>query len=86
TGSTQVENVAQAGDTVATFIASDLDGDNVTYSISSGNASCYFEIEDSSTGVVTLTGAGKRALANDALVDATYTLGVTANDGTTNST
>ncbi|MGL0992690.1 Ig-like domain-containing protein, partial [Vibrio vulnificus] len=33
TGSTQVENVAKAGDTVATFTASDLDGDDVTYSI-----------------------------------------------------
>ncbi|SQD76479.1 protein of unknown function [Moritella yayanosii] len=86
TGSTQVENVAQAGNTVATFIASDLDGDNVTYSISSGNDNNYFEIKDDRSGVVTLTAAGKTALANDALVDATYTLGVTANDGTVNST
>ncbi|WP_162629300.1 cadherin repeat domain-containing protein, partial [Moritella yayanosii] len=86
TGSTQVENVAQAGNTVATFIASDLDGDNVTYSISSGNDNNYFEIKDDRSGVVTLTAAGETALANDALVDATYTLGVTANDGTVNST
>ncbi|NQY58352.1 MAG: tandem-95 repeat protein, partial [Ilumatobacteraceae bacterium] len=85
TGSTKVENVGQAGDTVATFIASDLDGANVTYSISSGNDNNYFEIKDDSSGVVTLTVEGEAALANDALVDVIYTLGVTANDGTVDS-
>ncbi|MGR3260120.1 cadherin repeat domain-containing protein, partial [Vibrio vulnificus] len=34
------------------------------------------------TGVVTLTAAGETALANDALTDTDYRLGVTANDGT----
>ncbi|MFT6986451.1 MAG: CshA-type fibril repeat protein, partial [Psychromonas sp.] len=58
TGSTQVENVALAGDTVATFTASDLDGDDVTFSISSGNDNNYFEITDNSSGVVTLTALG----------------------------
>ncbi|MFT6987200.1 MAG: Ca2+-binding RTX toxin-like protein, partial [Psychromonas sp.] len=85
TGSTQVENVALAGDTVATFTASDLDGDDVTFSISSGNDNNYFEITDNSSGVVTLTALGEAALANDALLDVTYTLGVIANDGTVNS-
>ncbi|MGR2930881.1 Ig-like domain-containing protein [Vibrio vulnificus] len=84
TGSTQVENVAKAGDTVATFTASDLDGDDVTYSITSGNDNGYFAI-DSATGVVTLTAAGETALANDALTDTDYRLGVTANDGTVDS-
>ncbi|QPK04385.1 beta strand repeat-containing protein [Vibrio kanaloae] len=84
TGSTQVENVAKEGDTVATFTASDLDGDDVTYSITSGNDNGYFAI-DSATGVVTLTAAGETALANDALTDTDYRLGVTANDGTVDS-
>ncbi|MCW8356555.1 retention module-containing protein [Marinomonas pontica] len=84
TGSTQVENVAKAGDTVATFTASDLDGDTITYSITSGNDNGYFAI-DSATGVVTLTAAGETALSNDALTDTDYTLGVTANDGTVDS-
>uniref|UniRef100_UPI00076ACBF7 Ig-like domain-containing protein n=1 Tax=Vibrio coralliirubri TaxID=1516159 RepID=UPI00076ACBF7 len=84
TGSTQVENVAKAGDTVATFTASDLDGDDVTYSITSGNDEGYFTI-DEDTGVVTLTAAGETALANDALTDTDYVLGVTANDGTVDS-
>ncbi|PAO40758.1 hypothetical protein BST54_23290, partial [Vibrio vulnificus] len=84
TGSPQVENVAKAGDTVATFTASDLDGDDVTYSITSGNDNGYFAI-DSATGVVTLTAAGETALANDALTDTDYRLGVTANDGTVDS-
>ncbi|WP_434762799.1 tandem-95 repeat protein [Vibrio fortis] len=86
TGSTQVENVAQEGDTVATFTASDLDNDDadVTYSITSGNENSYFTINED-TGVVTLTAAGEQALANDKLTDTDYVLGVTATDGTDNS-
>ena len=66
TGSTQVENTAVAGDTVATFTASDLDGDAITYSITTGNTT-YFEIVDDTTGVVTLTAAGEAAIENDVL-------------------
>jgi VCBS repeat-containing protein/surface protein len=86
TGSIQVENTAAEGDTVATFTASDLDAaDTVTFSITSGNDDGYFVI-DQTSGVVSLTAAGATALANDALTDTTYTLGVTANDGAVNST
>ncbi|MDA7746504.1 cadherin-like domain-containing protein, partial [Psychromonas sp.] len=85
TGSTQVENIAVEGDTVATYISSDEDGDTVTYSITSGNDDGYFEIKDNSTGVVTLTAAGALALSNDQLTDTTYTLGVTTNDGLVDS-
>ncbi|WP_166373315.1 Ig-like domain-containing protein, partial [Psychromonas sp. SA13A] len=79
-GSTQVENIAAAGDVVATFTGSDLDGDAITYNISSGNDNDYFII-DTNTGVVTLTNAGEVELDNDALTNAVYTLGVTATDG-----
>jgi Ca2+-binding RTX toxin-like protein len=75
TGSTQVENVALEGDTVATFTASDLEGDGITYSITSGNGFGYFEILDNTTGVVT-----------DTLSDTNYLLGVTATDGIDSST
>ena len=85
TGSTQTENLASAGDTVATFVASDLEGDAITYSITSGNDDGYFELLNPSSGVVTLTAAGETARANDALIDTSYTLGVTANDGTVDS-
>ncbi|WP_392386936.1 Ig-like domain-containing protein [Marinomonas primoryensis] len=84
-GSTQVENLAQAGETVATFTASDLDGDDITFSITSGNDNGYFEILDNTSGVVTLTEAGETALANNALTETDYSLGVTANDGTVDS-
>ncbi|WP_460751134.1 retention module-containing protein, partial [Marinomonas epiphytica] len=84
TGSTLTENLASEGDTVATFTASDLDGDTVTYSITSGNDAGYFTI-DEDTGVVTLTAAGALALGNDALTDTDITLGVTASDGTADS-
>ena len=80
TGSTQVENIAAAGDVVATFTGSDLDADAITYNISSGNDNGYFII-DTNTGVVTLTNAGEVELDNDALTNAVYTLGVTATDG-----
>ena len=83
-GSTQTENEAQAGDTVASFTASDLDGDTVSYAITSGNDKGYFAI-NSATGVVSLTATGATALANDALTDTNYTLGVTASEGTTTS-
>ncbi|MEI6894138.1 MAG: VCBS domain-containing protein [Colwellia sp.] len=84
-GSTQTENLAREGDTVATFTASDLESDVITFSITGGNTLGYFEITDNTIGVVTLTAAGEAALANDALADTNYTLGVTANDGTVNS-
>ncbi|MEO9655271.1 VCBS domain-containing protein, partial [Marinomonas sp.] len=60
-GSTLTENLANAGDTVATFTATDLDGDTVTFSISSGNEEGYFEI-DPATGSVTLTALGAAAV------------------------
>ncbi|WP_339673364.1 tandem-95 repeat protein, partial [Dasania marina] len=85
TGSTQVENTAVAGDTVATFTASDLDGDAITYSITSGNASGYFAIRDNTTGVVTLTAAGQSAIEDDVLNLADQVIGVTANDGVNDS-
>ncbi|MCG6257009.1 Ig-like domain-containing protein, partial [Vibrio furnissii] len=83
-GSTQTENVGLEGDVVATFNASDVDGDSLTYRITSGNEQGYFEI-DADTGVVTLTAAGEAALANDALVTTDYQIGVTVNDGSTDS-
>ncbi|WJG23756.1 VCBS domain-containing protein [Vibrio furnissii] len=83
-GSTQIENVGLEGDVVATFNASDVDGDSLTYRITSGNEQGYFEI-DADTGVVTLTAAGEAALANDALVTTDYQIGVTVNDGSTDS-
>ena len=79
-GITQVENVATAGDIVATFSASDIDGDKVTYHINSGNSDGYFTI-DSNTGVVRLTEVGEATLANDALIDTYFKLSVVANDG-----
>ncbi|WP_339669438.1 retention module-containing protein, partial [Dasania marina] len=85
TGSTQVENAAVAGDTVATFTASDLDGDAITYSITSGNAAGYFEILDNTTGVVTLTADGEIAIENDTLNLGDQIIGVTANDGVNDS-
>jgi hypothetical protein len=85
TGTIQTESIAAAGDTVAIFTASDLDGDLITYSITSGNADSYFEIVDPASGVVTLTVLGAAAVNNDELVDTDYVLGVTANDGTVDS-
>ncbi|MEP7729368.1 retention module-containing protein, partial [Marinomonas primoryensis] len=84
-GSTQVENLAQAGDVVATFTASDLDGDEIEFSITAGNTD-YFSI-DSATGIVTLTEAGVDAINSDAGTDLTsLTLKVTATDGAGNAT
>ncbi len=84
TGSTQIENIAVSGNVVANFSASDIDNDDLSYQITSGNTDNYFVI-DASTGVVTLNAAGEAALANDALTDAVYHLGVTVNDGTVDS-
>ncbi|MCE7655103.1 hemolysin, partial [Vibrio fluvialis] len=83
-GSTQTENVGLEGDVVATFNASDVDGDSITYRITSGNEQGYFEI-DADSGVVTLTAAGEAALANDALITTDYQIGVTVNDGSSDS-
>ncbi|MFT5084204.1 MAG: hypothetical protein ACI9Y1_002257, partial [Lentisphaeria bacterium] len=84
-GSTLEENIAVAGDVVATFVASDLDDDDITYSITSGNDDGYFEILNNSKGEVTLTGAGELAIENDGLDLAEQVIGVTANDGVNDS-
>ncbi len=85
-GSTVTEGSIDTNTVVATFTASDLDGDDtVTFSLTSGNDQGYFAI-DSSTGVVTLTQAGVDAINSDAGVDLTsLSLGVTASDGSHSS-
>ncbi len=85
-GSTITEGSINTNTVVASFTASDLDDvDTVTFSLTSGNDEGYFAI-DSSTGVVTLTQAGVEAINSDAGVDLTsLSLGVTASDGTYNS-
>ena len=85
-GSTVTEGAINTNTVVATFTASDLDGDDtVTFSLTNGNDQGYFAI-DSSTGVVTLTQAGVDAINSDAGVDLTsLNLGVTASDGSHSS-
>ncbi|MEO9654800.1 tandem-95 repeat protein [Marinomonas sp.] len=78
------ENAGVEGAEVVQITATDLDGDSITYSITSGNDDDYFIIDEDS-GVVTLTAAGALALGNDALTDTNITLGVTASDGTATS-
>ena len=51
---------------MTTVAGSDIDGDTVTYAITSGNELGYFAI-DAGTGVVALTAEGATALNNDAL-------------------
>ncbi|WP_439105758.1 retention module-containing protein [Congregibacter sp.] len=65
---------ALLGATVGTAGATDLDGDTLTYSITSGNGDGYFAI-NSETGEITVTQAVDDALVGD------YTLDVLVDDG-----
>ncbi|WP_192811924.1 Ig-like domain-containing protein, partial [Vibrio harveyi] len=56
------ENIAEDV-VIGTVSATDADGDNVTYSIKSGNDNGWFEIN--ANGEITLTTAGAAAAAND---------------------
>ena len=69
---------------MTTIAGSDIDGDTVTYAITSGNELGYFAI-DAGTGEVTLTADGATALNNDALTSTSTTIGVTVSDGTLSS-
>ncbi len=70
---------------VASFSATDPDtGDDISYTITTGNDAGYFSIDAS--GNVSLTNAGVTAINSDAGVDITsLPLGVTASDGTDSS-
>ncbi|WP_231385604.1 cadherin domain-containing protein, partial [Vibrio cholerae] len=57
------ENSA-AGKVLGTLTAKDADGEAVTYSIKSGNDNGWFAI-NATTGVITLTAEGAKALTND---------------------
>ncbi|RZS90596.1 VCBS domain-containing protein [Aquimarina brevivitae] len=85
-GSAITEEAISVGEIVATFMASDLDDqDLLSYDISSGNADGYFVIDDN--GNVTLTSAGVAAINSDVGVDLTsLNVGVTASDGPNSST
>ena len=74
------ENTA-TGVEVGQVQAGDVDGDDVTFTISAGNDNGWYAI-DPSTGVITLTPAGAASLAND--YEATgnsHTITVVASDG-----
>jgi len=79
-----LEGSGAEGTVVTTIAGSDIDGDTVTYAITSGNELGYFAI-DSGTGEVTLTADGATALNNDALTSTSTTIGVTVSDGTLSS-
>ena len=79
-----LEDSGAEGAVVTTVTGSDIDGDTVTYAITSGNELGYFAI-DSGTGEVTLTADGATALNNDALTSTSTTIGVTVSDGTLSS-
>lgn len=53
-----------AGTLLGTVAATDVEGDHITYSITSGNDAGYFAI-DPPTGKITLTEAGAAAFTND---------------------
>jgi Mg-chelatase subunit ChlD len=74
------ENSAETA-VLGTVSATDLDGDAVSYSITAGDPSGYFEIN--AAGEISLTVAGAAALANnfEALANL-HSLTVTASDGT----
>ncbi|MFT4718711.1 MAG: hypothetical protein ACI9IL_001050, partial [Rickettsiales bacterium] len=71
-------------DVVATFTASDIDGNAVRFLITSGNEEKYFKIAPF-TGNITLTPEGIVAIDNDTLNLTELNLGVTATDGARNS-
>ena len=79
-----LEGSGAEGTVVTTIAGSDIDGDTVTYAITSGNELGYFAI-DAGTGEVTLTADGATALNNDALTSTSTTIGVTVSDGTLSS-
>ena len=79
-----LEDSGAEGAVVTTVTGSDIDGDTVTYAITSGNELGYFAI-DAGTGEVTLTADGATALNNDALTSTSTTIGVTVSDGTLSS-
>ena len=69
---------------VTTVAGSDIDGDTVTYAITSGNELGYFAI-NAGTGEVTLTADGATALNDDGLISTSTTIGMTVSDGTLSS-
>ena len=75
-----LEDSGAEGTVVTTVAGSDIDGDTVTYAITSGNELGYFAI-DAGTGEVTLTADGATALNNDALTSTSTSIGVTVSDG-----
>ena len=79
-----LEGSGADGTVVTTIAGSDIDGDTVTYAITSGNELGYIAI-DAGTGEVTLTADGATALNNDALTSTSTTIGVTISDGTLSS-
>ncbi|MEL6686379.1 MAG: cadherin domain-containing protein [Pseudomonadota bacterium] len=68
-----------------TAIATDADGDTVTYSISGGADAALFVI-DAATGAVSLIAAADADAPNDADGDGVYDLEVTASDGLNSTT
>ena len=80
-----LEDTGAEGRAVVTTVAgSDIDGDTVTYAITSGNEAGYFAI-NAVTGEVTLTADGATALNDDGLISTSTTIGVTVSDGTLSS-
>ena len=75
-----LEDSGAEGTVVTTVAGSDIDGDTVTYAITSGNELGYFAI-DAGTGEVTLTADGATALNNEALTSTSTSIGVTVSDG-----
>ncbi|MBF0187511.1 MAG: cadherin domain-containing protein [Magnetococcales bacterium] len=72
-----VEEGAEAGTAVGTVLATDAEGEAITYSIISGNADGFFEVS-ASGGAITVTSTGTSGL--DYETTATYTLGIQATD------
>jgi large repetitive protein len=74
---------SEAGTLIGTVTATDVDGDEITYSITSGNDAGYFAI-DATTGEITLTEAGAAAFTNNyEAMNNIHNLVVSADDGTT---
>lgn len=78
---TIVEGSAAAA-AVGTVVATDVEGDAISYAITSGNDAGLFAI-NAATGAITLTAAGAAALDREGAVNS-YSLGITATDAKSN--
>ncbi|MFC7332316.1 DUF4347 domain-containing protein, partial [Rhodocista pekingensis] len=84
-GATATVTVAENTTAVTTVVATDADGDTLSYSITGGADKSLFSI-DSSTGVLSFASGHDFESPADSGGDNTYTVVVTASDGTVSDT